>query len=88
MKPHDTTVVDCHIAFIVKQRMHRNVWMAEDFRAPALWRQDQDVYIYIYQNKAMLLIFQGRLTMFTEESSAANRKRKRDEKYANLKRKI
>ena len=36
----------------------------------------------------MLPIFQGRLTMFTEESSAANRKRKRDEKYANLKRKI
>ena len=37
MKPHEKIVVDNHIAFIAKQRMYRNVQLAESFRAPVLW---------------------------------------------------
>ena len=71
MEPHNTTVVDRHIAFIAKQRMHRNVWFAESSRAPALWRHDRNIS---NQNMAMLLpIFQGRLAMLTDENSALNR---------------
>ena len=33
MNPHDTTLVDRHNAFIAKQHMHRQVWLAESFRA-------------------------------------------------------
>ena len=37
MQPRDTIVVDRHIALIAKQRMRRNVRLAESSRAPALW---------------------------------------------------
>ena len=67
MKTHDTTVVDCHIAFIAKQRMHRNIRLAESCHAPALWRHDRDVN---NQNIAMLLIFLGWFAMFTVENLA------------------
>ena len=37
MKPNDFTGANRHIAFIAKQHMHRDAWLAESCRVPALW---------------------------------------------------
>ena len=45
--------------------MNHNLWFAESFRAPALWRHDGNVN---NQNMVMLPIFQGWLAKFTEQN--------------------
>ena len=64
----DFAGVDRHIAPIAKQRIYRNVSLAQRSRAPALWRHDQDVS---HQN--ILSIPEGRLVMFMEDDSTPRR---------------
>ena len=79
-KPHETFVVNGHIAFIAKQHLHRHVRLAERFRALALWcivtydlqssraatlwRHGRDGH---HQYTVSLSIFQGRVAMSWEE---------------------
>ena len=35
MRPHISAGEDRHIVFVAKQRMRRNIWLAEWYRAPA-----------------------------------------------------
>ena len=44
MKPHDKTAVDRHMALIAKQRMNRNVRLAESSRTPvSCWPTTHDL---------------------------------------------
>ena len=71
MKPHDAIVVDCHIAFIAKKRMHRNVWLTEGSRAPVFWWTTMydllRALVHLHCDFIVMLpTLQGRLARFTK----------------------
>ena len=100
MKPHDSTVVDRHIAFIAKQRMHHNDWPRAlvhlhcDEPQRMIWRELSRTSIVMSwserkQSKHGDVADLSRATCHVYGRNFGTKlQRKRDEKYVDLKRKV